>query len=97
MIIWCQTQLESSHCHDHSLLVGPYLSLFLLKDQVPGKTNIPDFLPMVADLIPNITGIQLDFSLDSLLPLLIITILNVLLVAFLLGATSDAEAVHGIR
>ena len=80
-----------------SFLVGPYPSLFLLKDQVPGKTNIPDFLPMVADLIPNITGIQLDFSLDSLLPLLLITILNVLLVAFLLGATSDAEVVHGIR
>ena len=93
----CEAQLEFSHFHDHSLLVGPYLSLFHLKDQVPGKTNIPDFLPMVADLIPNITGIQLDFSLDSLLPLLLITILNVLLVAFLLGATSDAEAVHGIR
>ena len=61
--------------------------------QVPDKTDLLDFLQMVADLIPGITSFQLDFSMDSLLPLLLITSLNVLLVALLLGRRSAAEVV----
>ena len=57
------------------------------------KTMLPAFLQMVADLIPGITSFQLDFSMDSLLPLLLITSLNVLLVALLLGRRSAAEVV----
>ena len=57
------------------------------------KNVLPDFLQMAADLIPGITSIQLNFSMDSLLPLLIITTLNVLLVALLLGTRSDLVAV----
>ena len=55
------------------------------------KTILPAFLQMAADLIPGITSFQLDFSMDSLLPLLLITSLNVLLVALLLGARTGAE------
>ena len=57
------------------------------------KNVLSDFFQMAADLIPGITSIQLDFSMDSLLPLLIITTLNVLLVALLLGTRSDLVAV----
>ena len=57
------------------------------------KNVFPDFLQMAADLIPGITSIQLDFSMDSLLPLFIITTLNILLIALLLGTRSDLEKV----
>ena len=66
---------------------------FTLFLQLPDKTALPDFLQMAADLIPGITSVQLDFSLDSLLPLLIITTLNVILVALLLTTRRSVEKV----
>ena len=64
----------------------------VLPDFLPmDETIVPAFLQMAADLIPGITSVQLDFSMDSLLPLLIITTLNVLLIVLLLGTRSGAK------
>ena len=67
------------------------ISFFL---QVLGRIAVRDLLKMADSLIPSPLDLDLSVELDTVLHLLLITSVNIVLVAILLGRRGNTDVVH---
>ena len=72
-------------------LACPASSFFL---QVLGRIAVRDLLKMADSLIPSPLDLDLSVELDTVLHLLLITSLNIVLVAILLWRRGNTDVVH---